>query len=134
MFGSGLHRSFKVASDVSAHAGQLIPAIRCSAASGNIFGHPARGAVTVPDHLASAAMQGGDLREAIWRDIRQGTSEYDWYNKGKDVALAVARGLHFLHRNGVVHRHAQRPRWPSSAPVDDVVADTVGNRMGAAAS
>ena len=48
--------------------------------------------------------QGGDLREAIWRDIKEGTNEYDWYNKGKDVALAVARGLYFLHRNGVVHR------------------------------
>jgi len=58
----------------------------------------------------SAASQGGDLREAIWRDIRQGTSEYDWYNKGKDVALAVARGLHFLHHNGVVHRYPQQPR------------------------
>ena len=52
-------------------------------------------------------MQGGDLREAIWRDIRTGSSEYDWYNKGKDVALAVARGLHFLHRNGVVHRYTK---------------------------
>lgn len=52
--------------------------------------------------------QGGDLREAIWRDIREGTDEYDWYNKGKDVALAVARGLYFLHRNGVVHRYLSR--------------------------
>jgi len=28
------------------------------------------------------------------------------HNKGKDVALAVARGLCFMHSNGVTHRHA----------------------------
>jgi hypothetical protein len=56
------------------------------------------------------------LREAIWRDIREGTSDYDWYNKGKDVALAVARGLYFLHRNGVVHRrvHVGYLEWLQS--------------------
>ena len=26
-------------------------------------------------------------------------------NKGEEVALAVARGLYFMHQNGVVHRH-----------------------------
>ena len=26
-------------------------------------------------------------------------------DKGKDVALAVARGLYFMHQNGVIHRH-----------------------------
>ena len=28
------------------------------------------------------------------------------HNKGKDVALAVARGLCFMHSNGVTYRHA----------------------------
>ena len=71
--------------------------------------------------------QGGDLREAIWRDIREETSEYDWYNKGKDVALAVARGLYFLHRNGVVHRSVQMLR-PSGLRVcpQNVVAVPLG--------
>ena len=48
--------------------------------------------------------QGGDLRNALSRDLQNCTHEFDWYNKGKDVALAVARGLNFLHKNNVVHR------------------------------
>ena len=48
--------------------------------------------------------QGGDLRKALWRDRQAGTDEWGWYNKGRDVALAVARGLHFLHCNNVIHR------------------------------
>ena len=49
-------------------------------------------------------LQGGDLRNALWRELNNGTHEFDWYHKGKDVALAVARGLNFLHNNNVVHR------------------------------
>ena len=50
------------------------------------------------------AAQGGDLRNALWRELHEGTHEFDWYNKGRDVAIAVARGLNFLHKNHVVHR------------------------------
>ena len=49
-------------------------------------------------------MQGGDLRKALWLDAKIGTQIFDWDNKGKHVALAVARGLHFLHKNDVIHR------------------------------
>jgi len=51
-----------------------------------------------------SAVQGGDLRMALWRDYLDQTHIFDWRNKGRDVALAVARGLHFLHRQNVVHR------------------------------
>ena len=50
-------------------------------------------------------MQGGDLRKALWQDGKDGTHIFDWDNKGKHVALAVARGLHFLHENDVIHRY-----------------------------
>ena len=39
-----------------------------------------------------------------WRELHTGTHEFDWCNKGRDVALAMARGLNFLHKNNVVHR------------------------------
>ena len=51
-----------------------------------------------------ATSQGGDLRKALWEDAMGGTRVFDWRNKGRDVALAVARGLHFLHQQNVVHR------------------------------
>ncbi len=51
-----------------------------------------------------SAVQGGDLRRALWRDYLDGTHAFDWRNKGHDVALAIARGLHFLHQHNVVHR------------------------------
>ena len=51
-------------------------------------------------------MQGGDLRKAVWQDAKMRTHIFDWDNKGKHVALAVARGLHFLHKNDVIHRFA----------------------------
>jgi hypothetical protein len=44
------------------------------------------------------------LRKALSRELHNGTHDFGWYNKGKDVALAVARGLNFLHNNNVVHR------------------------------
>jgi hypothetical protein len=42
----------------------------------------------------------------LGRDALGGTREFDWWNRGQDVALSVAQGLHFLHQNGVVHRYA----------------------------
>ena len=50
--------------------------------------------------------QGGDLATALRRELRLGTHEFDWCNKGKEVALEVAQGLHFLHSSGVIHRCA----------------------------
>ena len=64
---------------------------------------PARVGCAAHD-AALSAVQGGDLRMALWRDYLNGTHIFDWRNKGRDVALAVARGLHFLHRQSVVHR------------------------------
>ena len=54
--------------------------------------------------MCACSEQGGDLRKALWWDRQARTDEWGWYNKGADVALAVARGLHFLHCNNVIHR------------------------------
>lgn len=48
----------------------------------------------------------GDLYSTLQREVRLGTHEFDWYHRGKEVALAVARGIHFLHTSGVTHRFA----------------------------
>ena len=48
--------------------------------------------------------QGGDLRKALGQDALDGTHEFDWWHRGQDVALAMAKGLHFLHKNGIIHR------------------------------
>ncbi|KAK9830253.1 hypothetical protein WJX72_010587 [[Myrmecia] bisecta] len=45
-------------------------------------------------------MEGGDLSQAM-RSERG--AEVQWYNKGQLIALDVARGLHFLHSNKVMH-------------------------------
>ncbi|KAK9829623.1 hypothetical protein WJX72_006940 [[Myrmecia] bisecta] len=45
-------------------------------------------------------MEGGDLRQAM--SSARG-EELRWYNKGQLIALDVARGLHFLHSNKVMH-------------------------------
>ena len=50
--------------------------------------------------------QGGDLRQAITRDE---TAHYSWCGTGREVALDIARGLHFLHSSGVVHRSVSFP-------------------------
>ena len=46
------------------------------------------------------------MATALRRELRLGTHEFDWYSRGKEVALAVAQGLHFLHTSGVIHRCA----------------------------
>ena len=47
------------------------------------------------------ALQGGDLRHALnWDDA----DELAWDKRGRGIMLDVARGLHFLHSTGVVHR------------------------------
>ena len=46
------------------------------------------------------------MATALRRELRLGTHEFDWCNKGKEVALEVAQGLHFLHNSGVIHRCA----------------------------
>ncbi len=45
--------------------------------------------------------QGGDLRQAFARDE---LDEYAWHDRGRQIALDIARGLHFLHTSGVIHR------------------------------
>lgn len=47
------------------------------------------------------ALQGGDLRNALAAD---GENKVTWWNKGKEIACDVARGLAFLHSNKIIHR------------------------------
>ena len=46
-------------------------------------------------------MQGGDLRKAL---TIEGPERVTWWNKGKQIACDVARGLAFLHSNKIIHR------------------------------
>lgn len=43
-------------------------------------------------------MAGGDLRAALDKDARR---ELVWERKGQQVALDIARGIHFLHSHDV---------------------------------
>ena len=43
-------------------------------------------------------MAGGDLRAALDKDARR---ELVWGRKGQQVALDIARGIHFLHSHDV---------------------------------
>ncbi|KAL4526936.1 hypothetical protein Ndes2526A_g01353 [Nannochloris sp. 'desiccata'] len=74
--------------------------------------------------LVTELMEGGDLRARLRPHAsslknRQGSDQgnnnagfidssdfksWGWYGRGKGVALDVAKGLHFLHSHGVVHR------------------------------
>lgn len=52
--------------------------------------------------LVTELMEGGDLRSRLRSTSDSAT--WGWYERGKGAALDVARGLHFLHSHGVVHR------------------------------
>jgi hypothetical protein len=54
-------------------------------------------------------LQGGDLRHALAADD---DDEFRWDCRGREVAIDIARGLHFLHSAGVVHRCSLRPGSP----------------------
>lgn len=43
----------------------------------------------------------GDLRRALWSDS---ADDFAWGRRGGQVALDIARGLHFLHSSGIIHR------------------------------
>ena len=45
--------------------------------------------------------QGGDLMTALGSDKGR---QMGWYNKGKSIAVDIARGLAFLHSSRVIHR------------------------------
>ena len=44
--------------------------------------------------------EGGDLRAALTRDE---AGELAWHKRGRQIALDIARGLHFLHSHDVMH-------------------------------
>ena len=44
---------------------------------------------------------GGDLRDALGDDHH---GKFGWYGKGARIMVDIARGLHFLHNNNVIHR------------------------------
>lgn len=52
--------------------------------------------------LVTELMEGGDLRSRL--RSQSDSAAWGWYERGKGAALDVARGLHFLHSHGVVHR------------------------------
>lgn len=58
----------------------------------------------MPSMIRTRMWTQGDLRTALYHDLIEDAHEFDWDNKGKQIALDVAQGLHFLHTSGVVHR------------------------------
>ena len=55
-------------------------------------------------------MEGGDLQHAIQKDAwPQPSGQLSWYGKGGRIALDIAKGLVFLHKNKVsplmLHHH-----------------------------
>ncbi len=61
-------------------------------------------------------MQGGDLQTKL-RDDTSESRKYGWYQKGKFIALGIARGLVYLH-----HKHVT---WFDCQP-SNVLLDHTG--------
>lgn len=53
--------------------------------------------------LVTEFMEGGDLLKAIRKKA------INWHHRGGQIAMDVARGLHFLHSNRVVHLDLKSP-------------------------
>ena len=51
--------------------------------------------------MRDSIRQSGDLRHCLSTD-REGA--LGWYQRGKSVAIDIARGMSFLHSNKVIHR------------------------------
>ena len=52
-------------------------------------------------YVLGCRRQGGDLMTALGMDKGR---QMGWYNKGKNIAVDIARGLAFLHSSRVIHR------------------------------
>lgn len=51
--------------------------------------------------LVTEFMEAGDLWSAI--QLYKGSGALSWYKRGRQIAIEVARGLHFLHRHKIIH-------------------------------
>lgn len=49
--------------------------------------------------LVTEFMESGDL----WNALRKDHGLWSWYNRGKHIAIQVARGLHYLHKKRIIH-------------------------------
>ncbi|GAB4822994.1 hypothetical protein N2152v2_010040 [Parachlorella kessleri] len=56
-------------------------------------------------YLLMELMEGGSLQARLNQEARDGSGErmFGWYRSGKQVALNIARGLHYLHSMNATH-------------------------------
>ena len=61
-----------------------------------------------PCHAYMESAQGGDLFSALRSNVHGSGAAHplSWWRHGRSIALDIARGLHFLHSQHVVHAHA----------------------------
>ena len=71
--------------------------------------------------LITEFMAGGDLFHAMQSDQRK--SDFNWYNKGRRIALDVARGLVFLHSQKIVHFDLKSPNILLARDLTAKIAD-----------
>ncbi|KAK9836918.1 hypothetical protein WJX74_011052 [Apatococcus lobatus] len=63
----------------------------------------------------------GDLYRAIKND--QGTGMLSWYRRGKHIALDIAKGLFFMHRNHIIHFDIKSPNILLTSTLQAKIAD-----------